>query len=758
MTEVEINKALNQAAAAHRAGKIQDAIRYNRIILKFQPKHSKANHNLGTLAVSVGQAEKALTFFKTSLETNFNSAQAWHSYIDCFNKLERFDEAQALLTSARAKGASGDAFDQLQNKLDEVKLEGFDELNKMKPHTAELYNNMGNILKNQGKLDEAIAAYQHAIKIKPGFAEYNYNIGLALNGQGKMDEAIEAYQQAIVIKPDFAEAYCNMGITLKNQFKLHEAIAACQMAIEIDPEFSNSYIAMGSFLEDQGKLGEAIAANRQALKIKPGYEAYFNIGAILHKQGKLDEAIEAYRKTLKIKPEYEAARAQMFYLLKTICDFSVEDTLRKTGSTLGRHTEAVSPFTALSWVDAPEQQLERSRLWASETFNKVRLSLPPKPSTKPKRLKIGYLSADFKVHPVAYLISKVFELHDRSKFDVFGYSISPVPDSGIGAKIINSFDVFKDFNRVGDKEAAKEIIKDKVDILIDLTGYTRNSRSNILSFRAAPIQINYLGFPGSMGADFIDYIVADSVVIPDNQRAFYSESCIYLPDSYQPTDEDREIARTATIRADFGLPDDAFVFCSFNNSFKINSQAFDIWMGLLRKVNDSVLWLLDTNKWAVENLRKRAAARGIDSSRIIFAERMSQAEHLARHKHADLFIDCFNYNAHTTASDALWAGLPVVTKQGQQFAARVAASILTAVGLPELITETDEDYERLILELATNAPRLSAIKAKLATNRLKAPLFDTRLYTQHFEVGLVKAYDLYFTNQKARDIWVSDGE
>ena len=415
---------------------------------------------------------------------------------------------------------------------------------------------------------------------------------------------------------------------------------------------------------------------------------------------------------------------------------------------------AVPPQSALSWEDSPERQLERSRRWSLEVCSENLLPPAPKPFIKPRRLKIGYLSADFKVHPVAYLISRVFELHDRSKFEILGYSISSVEKSGKRKSIIKSFDKFKDLNLLSDEDAANEIRNDKVDILIDLTGYTRFSRPNILSYRAAPIQVNYLGFPSSMGANYIDYIVVDPVVVPVESREYYRESLIYLPNSYQPTDDTRKIADTTTSRADFGLPDDAFVFCSFNNAFKISSREFDIWMRLLTKVKGSVLWLLFDNKWASENLFKEATARGIDKSRIIFASRLSQAEHLARHRHADLFLDCFNYNAHTTASDALWAGLPVVTKKGEQFSARVAASVLTAIDLPELITETEEDYESLVLTLATDVKLLSAIKLKLAKNRLKEPLFITKKYTETFELALLKVYDLYFYDHALNDIWV----
>ena len=344
--------------------------------------------------------------------------------------------------------------------------------------------------------------------------------------------------------------------------------------------------------------------------------------------------------------------------------------------------------------------------------------------------------------------------HDKHRFEIFAFSYSENKDCDLRQQLIKDVEHFVDVYDYSDSKIADLARSNDLDIAIDLTGYTRHSRSRLFQFRLAPIQINYLGFPGSMGADFIDYIVADPVVIPRHQRPFYSEKAIYLPNSYLPNDDAREIAQTITTRADFGLPEDAFVFCCFNKSYKISRREFDIWMRVLNKVEGSVLWLFKANKWVEPNLRKEAEKRGIDPLRLIFADRVSQSEHLARHKHADLFIDTFNYNAHTTASDALWSGLPVVTKQGNQFAARVAASLLTAIGLLELITTTEEDYEALILELATNREKLAEVKKTLDTNRLTQPLFDTKRYARDFEAGLTAAYDLYFADQEPRDIWV----
>ena len=353
------------------------------------------------------------------------------------------------------------------------------------------------------------------------------------------------------------------------------------------------------------------------------------------------------------------------------------------------------------------------------------------------------------------LISGLMREHQQDQFEVFAFSYSHNKNGEMRQQLINDVEHFIDVAGKSDVESFDLARSKNLDIAIDLTGYTKNSRSELFQFRLAPIQINFLGYPSTMGASFIDYIVADRHLIPDSQRAGYSEKVVYMPHTYMPTDNARKIAQSMTTRADFGLPKDAVVLCCFNNSYKISPREFVIWMRLLSKIEGSVLWLLQGNKWAVANLRKEAGRHGINPSRLVFADFLPlHAEHLARHKHADIFVDTFNYNAHTTTADALWAGLPVVTKQGNQFAARVAASLLTAVGLPELITQNETDYEALILDLATSPHKLQAIREKLSINRLTQPLFDTKRYTRNFEAGLTAAFDLYYADQDPQDIWV----
>jgi predicted O-linked N-acetylglucosamine transferase (SPINDLY family) len=455
-----------------------------------------------------------------------------------------------------------------------------------------------------------------------------------------------------------------------------------------------------------------------------------------------------------IKPDYEPARAAKLYLQAYICDWDSVATDIKLIPKLGTFETHVPPFMLLSLEDAPERHRLRSEIYSKARYPHKSMSTWVKPVQKPRRLKIGYFSADFHNHATMYLMAQVFATHNHEHFEVYAFSYGPDKRDEMRHKLIANVDKFYDVRNMSDAEIIELAKTTNLDIAVDLKGYTKDHRLSLFSSRLAPVQISYLGYPGTLGADFIDYIVADQTLIPEDKRRYYTEQIIYLPYTYQPTDNKRRISSKIVTRQDVGLPSDAFVFCCFNQNYKISPKEFDIWMRLLSKVEGSVLWLLRSNKWTENNLKQQAEALGINSKRLVFADRIPQAEHIARQKLADLFLDTFNVNAHTTTSDALWAGLPVVTKMGQGFAARVAGSLLNAIGLPELVTTTKQDYEELILELATNPTRLAKVKEKLATNRLNQPLFNTELYTSHLESGYQQAYQNYFDGNPPQTITV----
>ena len=611
-------------------------------------------------------------------------------------------------------------------------------------------------LHSQGQLRQTLQRIEALVQQFP-MSVVLYNIqGAVLQELGQLDLSIEAYSKALAIKPNYTAAYYNMGNALKEQGKLEEAIEAYNKALAIKPDHSDASYNMAYTFQEQGKLEEAIATYNKAIALKPDHaEAYYNMGITIQCQGNLKEAIAAFNNALALQPDYETARGQKLYQLAHICDWDAIAEDSTLIPSLGTNEKFVPPFVMLSLEDAPDSHRIRSEVYAKAIYLQRPLPLPALPSKKPKRIRIGYFSADFHNHATMYLMAKVFAAHDRQKFEVYAYSYGPDANDQMRQALIKSVDVFDDVREMSFKDTALLARQDKIDIAVDLKGHTQDQRLGIFAYRPAPTQISYLGYPGTVGAEFIDYMVADPVVVPSNRRSAYSEEIIYLPHTYQPNDNTRIISQKVTTKADMGLPEDGFVFCCFNSNYKISPAEFDIWMRLLCKVNGSVLWLLKSNLWVEQNLQREAKKRGIQANRLVFAEKLPHDQHLGRQKHADLFIDTFNVNAHTTASDALWAGLPIVTKLGQGFAARVAGSLLNAVGLAELITENEHDYEALILELATNPVKLAKIKEKLAVNRLSQPLFDTQQYTKHLEDGYQQAYQTYFEGKVPQTIVVS---
>ncbi len=372
-----------------------------------------------------------------------------------------------------------------------------------------------------------------------------------------------------------------------------------------------------------------------------------------------------------------------------------------------------------------------------------------------KRIRVGYFSADFHNHATGHLIAELFELHDKSQFELVGFSFGPIKNDKVRQRIEKSFDHFLQVDKRSDLEIAQLSRDFKIDIAVDLKGFTQDSRTGIFAYRAAPVQVNYLGYPGTMGANYIDYIAADTTLIPVKSQAYYSEKVVYLPNSYQVNDRKRLISDRQFTRQELGLPKNGFVFCCFNNNFKVLPATFASWMRILKSVEGSVLWLLQDNNWVVNNLKYEALTHGVEASRLIFAERMQLSEHLARHRQADLFLDTLPYNAHTTTSDALWTGLPVLTLIGQSFSGRVAASLLNAIGLPELITHTQKEYEALAIELAKNPQKLLLIRQKLSDNRLTTPLFNTPLFTKNLEAAYIKMYERYQAGLKVEHIFIS---
>jgi protein O-GlcNAc transferase len=610
----------------------------------------------------------------------------------------------------------------------------------------------------QGQLQQALSDASQMLEKFPNSAVL-YNIAGASNaGLMQFDAAIDKYKQSLKIKPDYAKAYNNMAIALNAKGDSEAAVDSCKQALKLEPDYADAYNNMGIALNDKGDPEAAIDSYKQAIRIKPhDAEVYNNMGVALVEKGELNAGIKSYEMALGIKPDYQDALVNKLKQQSRICDWTALKEDQNLIAKLGISTESLSPLSILPLEDSPKRHRVRSEI-LTKKLHGYKTPLPPaaKPSQKPQRLRIGYFSADFCEHPVAYLMAKVLETHDRKRFEVYGYSIGPAKDDDMRQRLIEAFDVFIDVHNMTDLDVALLARQDKIDIAIDLTGYTKYHRAGIFAYRAASVQINYLGYPGTMGADFIDYIIADQNLIPMDSQKFYSEKPIYLPHHYQAQDNTLSISNDTPSRLDLGLPDKGFIFCAINNSYKIRMPEFDVWMRLLSHVDGSVLWLLESNKFVKDNLLKEAQARGISAERLVFAQGVSHETYLAQFRRADLYLDTFNYNAGATASNALWAGLPVLTKLGRGYTARMAGSLLTSIGLPELATHSEEDYESLALALATDPERLAKIRQTLADNRLSTPLFDTALFTKHLENGFEQVYQRYYDGKPPDDIFVPE--
>ncbi len=608
-----------------------------------------------------------------------------------------------------------------------------------------------------GNLSEAEFGFRKSVELNPEYPEGFYNLGITLHDQRRFDDAVTAYQRAIALYPDYALAHFNLGNSLREQGKFDEALPAFEQAARLNPAHAEALNNAGIVLWAMNQFGAAVSAYRSAIEIRPSYaEAFNNMGTALQELGRLKDAIAAYQRAIDLDPNYAVAEAHKIYAQQMVCDFGVSARLQEASSRLGIATKATSPFASLSWEDDPKNQRLRAITWANELCAAFPGSHVPLNPRKAGKLRVGLFSADIRLHPMMQCIAGLLRHHDRNAMEFFVYSFYRGKADGWREKVSAQVETFIDASSLSDQMLIDCAVSHGLDIAIDLTGYTAFSRSAIFQSRLAPIQINFLGFPGTMGAEFMDYMVADEVVVPEDQRRHYSEKIIYLPHSYFPIDYAHNDSASDTNRMDHGLPEDAVVLCCFNNSYKISAREFQIWMRILSQVDGSVLWVLKANEWAEANLRQAAIAHGIDAQRLIFAEKVDVPRHLERQRHADIFVDTFNYNAHTTACDALWGGLPVVTKLGKQFPARVAASVLMALGLPELVTTTEEDYEALILKLATDSESRADLKQKIAKHRATYPLFDAVRYTRNFEKGLRAVHNLHLQGQAPRDVRISE--
>tara|TARA_B100000131_G_C18118607_1_gene612069 strand:- start:1512 stop:3581 length:2070 start_codon:yes stop_codon:yes gene_type:complete len=635
-----------------------------------------------------------------------------------------------------------------QKKKYKLSIEYIEKAIKINPDSAEANNNLGIVLKENKLFELSLESFKNAINIDPKYVDAYNNIGIVYRELNKHEKAIDSWKKILKIKPNYIHSYNNIGNIFLEKKNPKLAIDNYNIAISLNKNFFEAYFNKGNAFQELNLHEQAIKNYNEAIKIKSNYaEAYYSKGNSLREMNLLEEAIVEYKNAFKFNSQLKNLLGSLIFTKHNLCNWeNYNQEINLLKNEILKKKEVSRPFTVLSIFDSLSLQNLSAQIHVNNKYKTFNSSKKFINKNKNKKIRLAYYSADFRKHAMSYLLVKMFELHDKSKFELFAFSFGIETNDHIQKRISSTFDKFINVREKTDQEIVKLSQEHKIDIAIDLMGFTKLNRFGIFVDKCAPIQINYLGYPGTLGSKCIDYIIADKFLIPKINQKHYSEKIIYLPDSYQVRDSSQKLSEKNYTKKDLGLPENSFIFCCFNRHYKINPKIFSLWMKILNKINGSVLWMLEDNIKTSENLKKEAVKNGINEKRIIFAKRIPIEEHLSRHKAADLFIDTYPYGAHTTCSDALWTGLPVVTLAGDSFASRVAGSILSAINMKELITYSEKEYLDLIIDLATNSEKLNKLKIKLSKNKNSEPLFNTKLYTKNIESSYSKIYENYLKN------------
>jgi protein O-GlcNAc transferase len=731
-------------------GRLDEALAACDRLIAIDARDIDALFNRGVVLSRLRRFADALLAFDKVLARDPGSVDALFERGNVLAALSRFGEAatsyEALLQRAPAHFGAltnlGNALERLGRYVEA--LASYDRLLAARPNDVNALSNRGITLKNLGRYDEAMASCERALTIDPNSIAALITRGNVLAKLARYEEALASFDRAVAIDPRDVDALNNRGFALTQLRRFGEALATFDRALTIDPRNIGVLDNLGAALFAMNRFEEALAIFDRALALKPDdTETLYHRGHALANVGRYDKAVIAWERVLAVEPSHLHALGALAFYRLMLCDWrDAKEFDARLKRALDDERAVIEPFTLLAYSIGPADQLRHTRRFVRRRIPAVPQLVQTSRARSAGRLKIAYLSSSFNRHPTGWQIAELLERHDRTRFEVLGVSYGPDDGSEIRARLVKAFDQFHDVVLRADREVAQLLFDLDVDIAVDLKGHTEQARPAILSYRPAPIQVSYLGYTGTMGVDFIDYILADRVVLPFDQQQHYSEKIVHLPDCYWVNDSKRSVADGVAPRALAGLPEAGFVFCCFNNSYKLTPQLFDIWMRLLRQVEGSVLWLLQTSEAATRNLCDAANARGVDPSRLVFAPKAEISRHLARQRLADLFLDNLPVNAHTAASDALWVGLPVLTCMGESFIGRVAASLLGAVGLPELVTRSLDEYEGLALKLATDPVLIASVRQKLDANRKTSPLFDTDRLRRQIEHAYMTMWDI----------------
>jgi len=639
---------------------------------------------------------------------------------------------------------------QYQEAIDQIIV-----LDEVYPNVPLLFNLIGACYKELGQLELSIKMFETAVSIKPNYAEAHKNLGITLRDLGQLDVAVESLKRAIEVEPNYVDAHYNLAITFKELNQLENALQSYKKTIIINPNFAAAYNNLGNIYRDFGRNQIAVDSFEKAIELKPNFaEAYRNLGNTLRNLKQREKALLCFERAREIKPDMDFILGDILNSKMQLCIWDdLQKFLEELIKKINNHEKVIAPFPLLPLIDDPELLRKNTEVFVNKIHPKSIILPSIEPYSGHSKIRIGYFSPDLSSHPVAYLTAELYELHDRSHFEIHAFSFGADSNDEMNLRIKAGVDHFHNVGSMSHKEIVLLARSLEIDIAVDLAGLTAESRPDVFAMSAAPIQLSYIGYLGTMGADYYDYLIADSVMIPKESQKHYSEKIVYLP-SFQVNDSKDSPPEMTLTRKDVGLPEKGFVFCCFNNTYKFTPAVFDSWARILKNVEGSVLIVYASNESSKVNLTKEIKLRGIDPSRLIFGDSLPRLEYLARFRVADLFLDTSPYNAGTTASDGLRMGLPMLTLKGESYQSRMGASILSALNLPELITTSSEEYELLAIELATNPDKLKIIKDKLISNLSTAPLFNTPLFTKNLESAYTQMYEKYQQGGEPDHIYV----
>ena len=784
-------------ASFQELGKLEETVECFEQALKIRPNLTGIHNNLGNILRDLDRYDEAILSYKKAISFDSNFVEVYFNLGAVFQKLNQLDNAvdfyklaiKIKLDYPEAHNNLGVAYKDL--KEFDLAIKSYQMAIKIKPDYAEAHNNIGIVFRELGKLDAAVKSHEIALKLIPNYAEAHNNLGIILLENKELEQAIEKFKKALAIDNNFIEAYNNLGSAFMELHQFDSASENFHKALSINPSHAEAHNNLGSLLMRLGQLNEAVECFQKSIQINPKseyahnnlglaysnlanlegskkcfeeaisinpnyFDAFANYANLLTDFDKLDEALKTYERAYEINPNADYMLGNILHTKMHLCIWNkYSHQINDLQNKVNEGKKVISPFQLMALIDDPELQGKASIIYAQDKYPKNTLLPKMDHYPKHKKIRIGYFSADFREHPVAFLTAELYEIHDRSQFEVHAFSYGPDTQDEMYLRIKAGVDHFHDVRSMSHKEIAALSRTLEIDIAVDLSGTTQNSKTEVFAMLSAPIQTSYIGWLGTMGADYYDYLIAAEGMIPKNNQKYFSEKIVYLP-SYQVNDSKESLPEPSLSKKDLGLPKDSFVFCCFNNTYKITPIVFDSWARILKRVEKSVMMIYVTNKLAQNNLIKEISSRGVNPDRLYFGEKLHRDKYLDRYRLADLFLDTFPYNAGTTASDALKMGLPILTLNGNSFNSREASNIVSAVNMPEMIVESQNEYESLAVELATNPKKFKVVKDKLVDNLPNAPLYNTPLFAKNIESAYKTMFERYHQGLDPDHIYIED--